>query len=415
MALSTFEDVDVAASQDFTYEMLSDGTLSLTGYHGVGGTVVVPDHIDGNTVTALGDGLFQNNLELTALSIPESVTVIGEQLLTGCRSLRVLRVPQLGATRDSEGFLSYFFGATSPNGTGFRVPSSLDTVILTDTVKRIPENAFLECSRLRIVVLPESLQSIGAFAFFGCSQLHYLSLPQGLSELCSFALANCTSLYNLTLPSSLTHVGSSVLLGCTSLEQLTLPFLGADRTAEKAHLGYLFGAEYYTWNRGYVPASLKAVTLTEGDVADYAFYDCPSLSRVTLAEDATRIGIRAFWGCTSLQEIALPNGLTEIDELAFAGCTTLPAIRLPDTVQTIGLQAFMGCSNLTEIDLPDSLRSLPSSAFANCYCLQTVHLGGVTDIGAQAFRNCFSMNTVMGDTDALTVGKGNELFEQCLP
>lgn len=409
LALATFEGIDTAPAADFTYEATAEDTIRLVTYTGKGGIVVLPAAIDGKTVTALGEGLFKDNEAIEALSIPACVTEIGPDLLTGCRSIRVLRTPQLGATRESNGYLAYFFGADTPDGMGFKVPSSLDTVILLDTIKEISDQAFLDCARLHMVLLPETLTTIGDFAFFGCSQLHFIPLPDALTTIGEYAFGDCTALISVSVGSAIEHIGLGAYMGCSSLEQLTLPFIGESRDGESRHIGYIFGAQSYTWNAGYVPKSLVKVTLTAGDVPDYAFYECDYLALVDLPSGCTTIGVRAFYGCNVLRGITFPETLTTVGELAFAHCVVLGSVEFNHGLQTIGLQAFYDCYSLVEITLPDTLTSLPNSAFADCRCLKSVTLGkSLSQVGDMAFRNCSSLSVVNGGTADMTVGFGNE-------
>jgi hypothetical protein len=410
MALAVFEGVDASPADHFQYEVTNDGSIRLTAYTGVGGAVILPDTIEGKPVTILGGGLFKDSESLTALSIPESVTKIEKDLLTGCRTIKVLRTPQLGATRAPEdGFLAYFFGADTYEGMGFKVPSSLDTVILHDTVTTIAKGAFIDCSRLRMVLLPDTLTDIQNFAFFNCAQLHFLPLPDALKTVGDYALSGCKGLISLSFPSSVTRIGLGALMGCTSLEQVTLPFMGESRESQSQHLGFIFGAEAYTFNTGYVPESLKKVTLTEGNVPDYAFYECDRLALVTLPESCTRIGVRAFYGCDVLREMICPAALRTIGDMAFAHCVVLGKVALNEGLTNIGLQAFYDCFSLVGITLPDSLTTLPASAFAECKCLKTVTLGAnMMSIGKNAFYHCYSLETATGGKTDMTVGEGNE-------
>ncbi len=406
LAEAVFASADAADADDFTYEDYGEGIRLLT-YVGEGGTVVLPDKIDGKPVVALGDGLFQNNTALTHLLIPDSVTEIGRDLLTGARFLQVLKTPQLSPTREASasGHLSCFFGGNTPIGTGFRVPSSLDTVLLSSTVTSIPDQAFYECSRLRMVFCETDVTTVGKFAFYGCTQLHTVELgigtngPQSIED---YAFGICTSLTSFSQRNSV--LGNSVLYGCTGLTALTISGFGEDIP----HLGALFGAETHMWNATHVPKSLERVTVLDGNIPDNAFYGCDHVKAVHLA-GAESIGSRAFYGCTALQAIRLPDGVTSIGEMAFAHCTTLASVTLPEGLTALGIQALMGCTNLTELALPDSLTVLPSSALADCCNLQTVALGeNVTAIGAQAFRNCVSLTSVSGGKSDMQIGAGND-------
>lgn len=408
LALAPFENVEIAPATDFTYELTDSGTVRLTAYTGEGGVVILPAAIDGKVVTTLGEGLFKDSETLTALSIPACVSDIGPDLLTGCRTIRVLRTPQLSATRGETGYLAYFFGADTAQGMGFKVSSSLDTVILQDTVTEISDLAFMDCSRLRMVLLPDTLTSIGNFAFSGCSQLHFVPLPASLKTVGDYAFENCKALISVSLGSAVERIGLGAYMGCTSLEHITLSFIGESRESESRHLGYIFGAEAYTWNTGYVPEKLAKVTLTEGNVPDYAFYECDRLALVELPDGCESIGVRAFFGCDVLRRISFPETLKSVGELAFAHCTVLGEVEFNYGLQTIGLQAFFDCYSLTEITLPDSLTSLPNSAFADCRCLRSVALGkSMSTIGDMAFRNCSSLEVANGGTSDMTVGLGN--------
>ena len=213
MALAVFENVSAAPAGDFSYEITSNDTIRLTAYVGKGGTVIIPDAIDGKAVTSLGEGLFRDSETVTALSIPESVTEIGPDLLTGCRTIMVLRTPQLGANRTDSGFLAYFFGADTPRGMGFKVPSSLDTLILWDTVTKIDDYALMECSRLRMVLLPKTLTAIGNFAFFGCSQLHFVPLPDSLQSIGEYTFADCKALISVEIKDGVQSIGLGAFMG----------------------------------------------------------------------------------------------------------------------------------------------------------------------------------------------------------
>ena len=411
LAEAVFEGIDKASTADFTYEGYGNGIRLLT-YIGEGGTVVLPDEIDGKPVVALGKGLFQDNTILTALYIPDSVSEIGENLLTGCRSLQLLRTPLLGATAESnDGHLSYFFGGNTAVGTGFLVPATLDTVLLAPSVKSIPDYAFYECSRLRMVFCDSTVEAVGKFAFYGCNQLHTVELGVGMDgpqSIGDYAFGNCTALTSFSIAGS--SLGNSVLFGCTGLTALTLN--GFDESTP--HLGSLFGAETHMWNSTYVPEGLEHVTVLGGNIPDNAFYGCEHVKIVHLA-DTQSIGSRAFYGCTALQKIDLPASVTSVGDLAFAHCTTLASVTLSENLTTLGIQAFMDCTNLTAITLPDSLTALPNSTFSGCCNLQTVTLGkNVASIGAQAFRNCSSLTTVTGGKSEMQIDNGNEPLENCL-
>jgi len=76
----------VVQAQDYTYTFDNNGGIAITGYTGPGGDVTIPDTIDGYLVTSIGDAAFYNKF-MTSVTIPNSVTSIGEEAFENCTSL----------------------------------------------------------------------------------------------------------------------------------------------------------------------------------------------------------------------------------------------------------------------------------------------------------------------------------------
>ena len=417
LAADAFADVTVASAQDFEAVSVAGG-LKLTAYTGEGGKVIIPEEIDGKPVVALGDALFKDNTALSALFIPDTITAIGTELLSGCRSLTALRTPQLGATRESEGYLAYLFGGTSAQVGAFKIGSSLDTVILSDAMTTLSPLAFYSCYRLVMVILPERMERIGDYAFYGCSSLRYVSMHEGLRKIGDGAFADCTSLISFTVPGSVEHIGLGAFMSCTALEQISLPFIGETKTTN-THLGYIFGAESYNWNSSFLPARLQKVTLQSGNVPSYAFYECTNLYYVTLPDDCTSIGVRAFHGASSLLAINVPDSVTHIGDMAFSDCLWLNDVALGSGLTEIGMQAFMGCINLKTIALPDGVTMLTPSLFSGCKRLERVVVSdSLTTVDDGVFHNCISLISVTTksgaalDTARVSIGRDNGVLSE---
>src|SRR5579862_6880154 len=76
--------VPAAVRAQYVWQTNSDGvSLTITQYTGPGGNVIIPSQIDGLPVTAIGDGAFGELSTLTNVTIPGTVTTIGDNENTG--------------------------------------------------------------------------------------------------------------------------------------------------------------------------------------------------------------------------------------------------------------------------------------------------------------------------------------------
>ena len=111
--------------------------------------LVIPAQIEGNPVKSIGDDAFSGS-NLTSITIPDSVTSIGERAFAECSSLTSITIPS---------------GITSIRERAFYKCSNLTSITIPDSVTSIGERAFAKCSSLTSITIPDSVISIGTFAF----------------------------------------------------------------------------------------------------------------------------------------------------------------------------------------------------------------------------------------------------------
>jgi BspA type Leucine rich repeat region (6 copies) len=277
----------------------NNGTITITGYTGSGGAVIIPDNIFGLPVTSIGSGAFQYCNSLTSVTIPNSVTSIGSSAFQHCASLTSVTIPN---------------SVTSIGDWAFYGCPSLTTITVDvlNSVYSSVAGVLFDKSKTTLIQYPEG--KTGSY-----------TITNSVTSIGDQAFSVCSSLTSVTIPNSVTNLGSHAFFFCTSLTSVTIG---------------------------------NSVT----SIRDNAFDSCTSLTNVTIGNSVTNIGYMAFSLCSSLTSVTIPNSVTSIGYGAFAGCS-LTSITIPDSVTSIGSSAFAGCTSLTAAYFKGNAPSADSSVF----------------------------------------------------
>lgn len=188
----TTEPESTLVSGNFDYEINPDGlTCTVTGLQSRVSDLIVPSHIEGIPVTAIGKNAFSNCRDLVSVQLPNSLTLI-------------------------------------------------------------EESAFYACTKLEEIRFGDNLESIGNGAFHGCHSLRELDLPSGLRVIGADSLQFLESITELIIPEGVTTIGDRALYYNFNLEKLYLPVslekVGIIAVSGKEGLQIYYAGSVEQWN-----------------------------------------------------------------------------------------------------------------------------------------------------------------------
>ena len=429
------------------YELHLDHAV-ITGYSGKLESVDIPSKIWGKPVTTIGPAAFltfpnsTNRIELSSVTIPESVTDIGDHAFA-YTGLRTVKIPA-GVSSIGHGAFGSCERLTDIEvAGGNRVYKDVDGILFERDMTSIL--CYPAGRRNEAYSVPEGVLDIGYGAFLGCGNLRGIDLPDSVVSIHDEAFWACHGLESVSLPDSVEMIGTHAFGSCDGLTSAIVP-LGAsisensfDEMTEVIRVGEVLrsgacggNAEWTFYDNGVLIVSgtgpmtdytygytghpyesnmpwwdlreeILSVYILDGitTLGEASFVFCKNMTGISLPGSLTAIGERALFCCDLLADMTIPGGVTEIGAFAFDGalitevvvpsgvtviergvfyeCYELTDMRLPDGVTEIGQRAFFACRNLKSITIPDSVRSIGDSAFFGCRSLTDVYYGGTED------------------------------------
>ncbi|MDB4624436.1 leucine-rich repeat domain-containing protein, partial [Akkermansiaceae bacterium] len=234
------------------------------------GELVIPDTIEGNPVTSIGDDAFRDCASLTSITIPDSVTSIGEEAFRDCTSLTNMIIPD---------------GVTSIERVAFFNCASLTSITIGNGVTSIGQSAFGKCSSLTSITIPNSVTSIGIYAFDRCNSLTSITIPDSVVSIGSYAFVTCDNLTNITIGNGVTSIGDYAFFECPTLTSIT--FRGAAPTVGgNAFYGVADGAVALLTSENLGSYKWNGLTLTDADQSDAIAQLEAQLAQMTVERDA---------------------------------------------------------------------------------------------------------------------------------
>ncbi|MCD7826979.1 MAG: leucine-rich repeat domain-containing protein [Clostridiales bacterium] len=239
---------------------------------------------------------------------------------------------------------------TSISGS-YTIPDTLGGYPVTE----IGENAFYNCTSLTGVTISDSVTTIGFSAFSNCESLTSVTIGDSVTEIGESAFFNCELLKSITIPAGVTSIGyrsigwvyvPADVEGYGGYTYIAYTIYGYEGTAAETYANEN-GGTFVAINEsteqvsqdGYLNYEIEngEATIIGCDTSISGAYSIPN----TLGGyPVTTIGNIAFWNCKSLTSITIPDNVTVIGRCAFDGCTSLTSVTIPAGVTSIGEYAF---------------------------------------------------------------------------
>ena len=352
-----------------------------------------------NSVKDIGEWAFAGCSLLSSIDIPNSVISIGNNAFAGCLSLKYISIPESviclngNPFGDCEGEIECL---------------SANFIYEDDVLFNRDKSEIISFRNQEIesYIIPDSVTSIGDGAFGCCSSLSSLFIPNSVTSIGDGAFEGCSSLSSLVIPDSVVNIkGNSFYLWKGKLECLSASFIYEDNVLFNMDKSKLIS---------YRNQEAKSFIIPNGvmSIEKYAFSGCSSLISISVPKSVTSIGDGAFDGCSSLSSIAISDSITSISAWTFDGCKSLRSLIIPDSVTCIGNEVFRGCSSLCSLVIPDSVTSIGDGAFDGCSSLRSLVIPDcVTSIRDGAFDGCSSLRSLIIPDSVTSIGDG--AFSSC--
>ena len=310
--------------EDFEYEYDSEtGEMCITGYNGDSADVIIPESIEGHTVTMINIYFYNENMR--TVFVPAGVSGLG--IVDFNKKLENVYVDEANQTYKSVDGVLY----TKDEKILVLFPNRPDKkAVISEGTEGIVYTAFNNSSFSEIFI-PDSIK--------------YVYKQNGeidLKDWDIFSVENC-------LPGILSYQA-----------ELEIVYVGEKNKNIMSIDGMVYSKDMKT------------------------FVMCPQTrsGEVVIDNNVEILGRAAFGKCTDVNRIVLGDKITEIRDICFM-YSGLTELNIPDSCTNIGRDIFFECQGLTTVNIPVGIKELNYAIFEGSYIRDLI----LPDDSAFAFEN----------------------------
>lgn len=376
--------IGMGASAQITFEV--DG-IAYFGYEGIGkasvktraegysGNIIIPSAVEYNgvsyTVKEISGEAFMDCYDLTNVTIPNSLEIIGYKAFYGCSGLTEITIPNSVTVIQGQAFegssiksitipssVQIYIGAFAgcPELKSFYVSEQNTAFSSYEGVLYNKDKTTLCCfpgGREGSFSIPDNVIEIKDAAFCGCTKLTGVVIPYSVTTIGGSAFQGCSRLTDIVIPQSVMTIGDAAFSGCNSL-------LNINADEQNPYYASIEGVLYNKNQK-------KLVSFPSGRKGSFSIPDF-----------VTSIERYAFYKSYYLENVFIPNAVTYIGDCAFEECFKLASIKIPDSIRYLNSKLFFGCTNLERVIIGNSVEIIEFDVFRNCPSLKNVTCLGTT-------------------------------------
>lgn len=252
--------------------------------------------------------LYLNGEEVKDLIIPDGVTSLTGSF-DGCKYLNSVTLPN---------------SLTNIGDYAFNACHNLTSFIIPNSVTSIGRFAFSQCYALTSMIIPNNVATIGDGAFAHCYDLKSINIPDLITTISPSTFKDCTSLSSLMIPSSVTSIGNGAFMNC-NFTSLTIP----------SSITFIDYSAFFQCN-------LTTVNITDLSAwckIEFVMHDSNPLYYAQ----------HLYLNGEEIKDLFIPDGVTSISKNTFCGFSELKSLTIPKSVTSIEKDAFSECSNLSNV------------------------------------------------------------------
>lgn len=434
------------------------------------------------SVTTVNQYAFAKCLGISDIILPEGLTTVGDNAFEGCEGLSVLTIPAYVTSIGKRAFkgcpiTELNFNAVKCMTCGEKYNTAFDNTVkflnFGKGVSYIPPYMMYGGSQIQNLTIPNKVLTAGEYAFYNNSMLKSVTIGAGMTNIETSAFpTHVPKVFWLgnTPPAGYRGISDDYgIANYTSndrykfslgVEPIIYPFLSSkfevdgviyaptspsERTCDVIDCNY-----YATGDEVVIPAVVtnQGISLKVYNISDYAFYDNPYFSTLTLSELTNEIRDAAFGQCVNIKSLTFPCGITAIKDYAFVGCTSVEEITFEDektkTVPVVlgsnekrglfldcpvtklyigrkleykadsnhGFSPFAYIKTLLDVEIADYEVKVDDYEFYMCTALKKLKIGnGVKTVGKWAFSGDYSLEYYSAGRGVESIGE--EAFSDC--